>query len=121
MSFAELLSFFFSAGIFIKKAREGDPNFTYKTYLDRIEEISELLERDAQKHDIASGGYPYSTTVSAVAYAARELAQTDPWLKKVGEQVLHVYWPCTMHFLRNVHEAQLSTFYPVKLFISMFH
>ena len=97
-----LLSFFFSAGIFIKKAREGDPKFTYKTYLDRIEEISELLERDAQKHDIASGGYPYSTTVSAVAYAARELVLTDKWLEKVGEQVIHIYWPCTMHFLRNM-------------------
>ena len=49
-----------------------------------------------QKHDIASGGYPYSTTVSAVAYAARELALTDKWLEKVGEQVIHIYWPCTM-------------------------
>ena len=86
-----LLSFSFSAGIFIKKAREDDPSFTYKTYLEKIEEISESLEMEAQKHDIASRGYSYSTTVSAVAYAAKELAESDKWLEKVGQQVIHLY------------------------------
>ena len=84
-----LHAFFYSAGVFIKKARERDPNFTYKTYLEKIEEISELLEKDAQKHDLTSGGYPYSSTVSAVACAARELALSDKWLKNVGQP--HIY------------------------------
>ena len=48
------------------------------------------MEKDAQKYDIVSGGYPYSTTVSAVAEAARELA-SDEWLEKVGQQVTVVH------------------------------
>ena len=71
-----ILYVFISAGIFMKKAREDDPEFTYKTYLM---EIIELLGKDAQKHDIA---------VSPVANAARELASSDKWLEKVGQQVV---------------------------------
>ena len=50
-----------------------------------MKEISESLEKDAQRSSIASGGYPDSTTVSAVAYAARELA-SDEWLKTVSQR-----------------------------------
>ena len=78
-----------STGIYIKNAR-GNSNFTYKMYLEKIEEISESLEKDAQKYDIASGGYPYSTTISAVAHAARKLA-SDKWLEKVGQYGVHMH------------------------------
>ena len=46
-----------------------------------MKEISESLEKDAQKNSIASGEYPFS----AVAYAARELA-SDEWLKTVSQR-----------------------------------
>ena len=51
----------------MKKAREEDPKFTYKKYL---EEICDGMG------------------VSLVAAAARELAWSDKWLKKVGQQVV---------------------------------
>ena len=55
----------------MKTARGNDPNFTYKTYL--IEIIG----------DIANG-----MGDSPVADAARELAWSDKWLEKVGQQVV---------------------------------
>ena len=72
--------------MFINKVREGDSNFTYATYLERIEKIA---KHAAQKHD-----YRYSTTISAIASAATELVQSDEWLKKVGQ---HIYWPPCCH------------------------
>ena len=60
---------FISAGIYMKKAREEDPEFTYKTYLIEMND---------------------GMGVSPVADAARELAWSDKWLKKVGQQVVLV-------------------------------
>ena len=53
----------------MKKAREEDPEFTYKTYLTEMND---------------------GMGVSPVADAARELAWSDKWLKKVGQQVVLV-------------------------------
>ena len=53
----------------MKKAREEDPEFTYKTYLMEISD---------------------GMGVSPVADATRELARSDKWLKKVGQQVVLV-------------------------------
>ena len=66
---AILCYLFISAGIYMKKAREDDPEFTYKTHLLKI-----------------SGGRGASPVVDA----AKELAWSDKWLKKVGQQVVLV-------------------------------
>ena len=60
----------------MKKAREEDPNYTYKTYL-----IENLLEARRIRS---------SMEVRPVADAARELAWSDKWLEKVGQQVVLV-------------------------------
>ena len=49
----------------MKKARQEDPNITYKTYL--------MVATDR---------------LSPVADAARKLAWSDKWLEKVGQQVV---------------------------------
>ena len=76
---------FFSAGIHIKNLEEKDPSFTFSKYLENIEENINVEDEVAQKHDMVSGGYPYSTTFFAVAEAARQLAKFDKWLEKVSQ------------------------------------
>lgn len=77
--------FVFSAGIHVKKSREKDPCFTFSKYLVNIKESVDLEDEAAQLRDVASGGYPHSTTFFAVAEAARELAKSNKWLEKVSQ------------------------------------
>ena len=79
------LFLFFSAGIHVKKSKEKDPDFTFSKYLANIKENIDLEDEATQMPDVASGGYPHSTTFFAVAEAARELAKSDKWLEKVSQ------------------------------------
>ena len=54
----------------MKKVREENPKFTYKTYHSEISDIANVIG------------------LSPVADAARELTWSDEWLKKVGQQVV---------------------------------
>ena len=76
-----------SAGIYVRKCREKDPHFTFSKYLVNVKGIANLQDEAAQRHSMASGGYPYSTTFFAVAEAARELAESDKWLQEVGQPI----------------------------------
>ena len=57
--------------------------YIFSNYLEDIKENIDLQDEAAQKHGLASGGYPFSRTFFAVAEAARVLAESDKWLKKV--------------------------------------